>query len=424
MVKVFNLALLRKFSKISRSLTIVRFVQTQKEYDLTVLGATGFTGKYVVNEIVKQLGGNLKKNLKWAIAGRNKSGLEEIVKSIQDPNVKPAILVADINRPQSLNSVTSPTKILLNCVGPYSIYGDPVIKSCLEFGTHMQDVSGEPLYLEKSQLKYHQEALDKKLYLIGSCGTDSIPADIGIAHISKDNRIKFAESFLKVEFRGKTKFGFATWQSLVNGFAHYEELKKVKKELFANEPRSGQIPRATLRRMSNQYVVPFAGSDRSVIRRTQLFNKRHLDLKPIPVETYFILPKLSQLIGLSFSKLFILLLSRSQYGVQLLNRHSNIFSFGYFDKRFTPDPAVLDTARFEIRIVGKSESGEDIKLKINGPDPGYQSAAICLVTSASVLLEQSDKIPLPGGCLTPGFAFQDTDIVKRLDESGIQFVLE
>lgn len=55
-----------------------------------------------------------------------------------------------------------------------------MIKACLAAGTHHLDVSGEPEYLENMQLKYDQEALEKNVYIVGSCGFDSVPADMGV----------------------------------------------------------------------------------------------------------------------------------------------------------------------------------------------------------------------------------------------------
>lgn len=47
-------------------------------------------------------------------------------------------------------------------------------------GTHHIDVSGEPEFLESVHLKYNTEAVEKNVFVIGSCGFDSVPADIGV----------------------------------------------------------------------------------------------------------------------------------------------------------------------------------------------------------------------------------------------------
>lgn len=52
-----------------------------------------------------------------------------------------------------------------------------MVQACVEEGTHHVDVSGEPQFLEKMQLKYHKMAEEKGIYIVGSCGFDSIPAD-------------------------------------------------------------------------------------------------------------------------------------------------------------------------------------------------------------------------------------------------------
>ena len=38
----------------------------------------------------------------------------------------------------------------------FRFYGEAVVEACVESGTHHVDISGEPAFLEKMQLKYHQ----------------------------------------------------------------------------------------------------------------------------------------------------------------------------------------------------------------------------------------------------------------------------
>lgn len=49
-----------------------------------------------------------------------------------------------------------------------------MVKACVEFGAHHIDISGEPYFLEKMQLDYHDAAMKKggchyidKLYILG-----------------------------------------------------------------------------------------------------------------------------------------------------------------------------------------------------------------------------------------------------------------
>ena len=63
-----------------------------------------------------------------------------------------------------------------------------VVQACLAGGAHHIDISGEPQFLEKIQLKYHKEAEAKGVYVIGACGFDSIPSDMGRALVHKEVR--------------------------------------------------------------------------------------------------------------------------------------------------------------------------------------------------------------------------------------------
>jgi hypothetical protein len=51
-------------------------------------------------------------------------------------------------------------------------YGEAVVEACVEAGAHHLDISGEPAFLEKVQLKYHQKVgpllniIGKQIYLL------------------------------------------------------------------------------------------------------------------------------------------------------------------------------------------------------------------------------------------------------------------
>ena len=61
----------------------------------------------------------------------------------------------------------------------YRYYGEKVVSACIKGGASHVDISGEPQYLEAMQLKYNEEAAEKRLYIVGACGFDSVPADLG-----------------------------------------------------------------------------------------------------------------------------------------------------------------------------------------------------------------------------------------------------
>ena len=56
----------------------------KRKYDLVMFGATGFTGSLCVDYLIKQYGIS---SFKWAIAGRNKAGLEKVLKEHVTANI-------------------------------------------------------------------------------------------------------------------------------------------------------------------------------------------------------------------------------------------------------------------------------------------------------------------------------------------------
>jgi len=57
-----------------------------------------------------------------------------------------------------LHALTKKTKIVLNTVGPYALYGEPVVEACARNGTHYFDVTGESPYTKNMIDKYDDVA--------------------------------------------------------------------------------------------------------------------------------------------------------------------------------------------------------------------------------------------------------------------------
>lgn len=98
--------------------------------------------------------------------------------------------------------MTSQARIVINAIGPYRFYGESVVKACLATSTNYVDITGEPGFMEMIQLKYHEEAIKKKVYLISSCGADSIPGDMGAIFLMKNFKGTF-RLIAKLKFDNK-----------------------------------------------------------------------------------------------------------------------------------------------------------------------------------------------------------------------------
>jgi short subunit dehydrogenase-like uncharacterized protein len=119
-----------------------------RPYDVAVLGATGFTGSYVAEYLAENYSDLiLAKKLKLAIAGRSAAKLEGVRKDILKaaPKLKEsdiAILEYDSADQASVDKVVGSTKVVVACAGPFTRMGTPVVKACVEKGTHYTDITG------------------------------------------------------------------------------------------------------------------------------------------------------------------------------------------------------------------------------------------------------------------------------------------
>lgn len=57
-------------------------MESNKEFDLVLLGPTGYTGKFCAEHIVK----HCPTNLKWALAGRSVQKIETVAKELRAIN--------------------------------------------------------------------------------------------------------------------------------------------------------------------------------------------------------------------------------------------------------------------------------------------------------------------------------------------------
>jgi len=83
----------------------------------------------------------------------------------------------------------SQTRVVLSTVGPYNLYGTPLVDCCVKMGVDYCDVTGEAAWVKTLIDKYHQTAVEKKVIICPMCGYDSIPSDLGcffvVDHIKK-----------------------------------------------------------------------------------------------------------------------------------------------------------------------------------------------------------------------------------------------
>lgn len=414
-----------------------------REFDFVIFGATGFTGKHVVAYVSKLE----EEELKWAVAGRNQASLKkalEEVSSITGKNLKNIpVIEADVSNEKSLADMCQRAKLIINCVGPYRLWGEPVVKACVQNGSHHIDISGEPQFLESMQLKYHEEARKANVYILGSAGFDSIPCETGVQFLQQnfDGDVNTVEVLLKfVMGEKKHTLNFGTLHSIIYHIAHEEELKALRKKLFTEPLPVSKHPPTKSKPLSfnneiNKWGLLFPSTDGDVINRTQYYNYHHRRMRPLQMGSYwFIVPNLFLGILMAIMGAIFFAMVKLKCGRYLLKNHTSLFTLGMFSKD-GPTKEQIEGTSFDMFIVGHGydnklsdpneqhaeKPNKTVVIKVSGPEPAYAATPICMVQTALVVLKETEKLPEQGGVFSPGAALLNTTLISRLRKDGITY---
>jgi len=122
------------------------------------------------------------------------------------------------------------------------------------------------------------------------------------------------------------------------------------------------------------------------------------------------------------------LLSKFSFGQHLLREFCQFFSFGAFTRE-GPSKNAIEKTSFTLDLVGngldKAQNQKQVKLRVSGPEPGYDGTSKILIASVRTLLEDREMILKnlngSGAVTTTAFAFNGTSLVEKLEERGISF---
>lgn len=307
--------------------------------------------------------------------------------------------------------------------------------------THMLDISGEPQYLEKMQLKYHEQAKQSGVYVISSCGFDSIPADCGVNFLKKHFEpgiINSVEGFIKSKSGPEgTRINHGTWDSLLTACLHWRETESISAELYATcyKKKYPQFKYSLASRKlpfyspeARGWCVPFWETDRTVVKRSQMFFYDTTNERPVQLEQYTVVPNVFAAYMVTLVSALIRFAGCFSWTNNLLLSYPSIFSFGAVTKEGPSRKQVADSS-FQMFLVAKGWKVEEseyppnktLVAKISGPEVAYDATSIMLVQAGVTVLLESDKMPFKGGVLPPGFAFHDTDLIERLGRHDVKF---
>src|SRR5690349_12738746 len=118
--------------------------------------------------------------MRWALVGRNRAKLEAVAARLGGDGPKPEIVVADATDREAMRGVAESTRVVITTVGPYALYGGPLVAACAAAGTDYVDLTGEPEFVDRMYVRHHAEAQRSGARIVHACGFDSIPHDLGV----------------------------------------------------------------------------------------------------------------------------------------------------------------------------------------------------------------------------------------------------
>lgn len=136
---------------------------------ITLFGATGYTGRLVARVLQRE-------GLPFRIAGRSPNKLAALADSLSTESTSPRWLVADATRPETLPPLCEDTQVLVNCAGPFTDLGEPVVVQAALNGIHYLDTTNELGYVYRMR-GYDALARQNGAAIVPACGLEVALAD-------------------------------------------------------------------------------------------------------------------------------------------------------------------------------------------------------------------------------------------------------
>ena len=384
-----------------------------KKYDFIVYGATGFTGKLVVEYLVERYLSNPE--IKWALAGRNLEKLKSVAKSKNVPD-DICLFTADSNDKTSIENLVSKTKCILTVVGPYQLYGNNIIESCAKSGTDYLDLCGEPGWMHEKINELSNISKESGSRMVFSCGFDSIPFDLGVLFLQNEIIKRFNKPAPNVRGRVRAMNGEFSGGTAASLGATMSALKE-KPELFA--------VLANPFALSNGFIGPDQPADNKPVYDEKLdswvapFFMAPINTKNIHRSNAL----MDHIYGEDFCYNEMWIQGTGDEGKAAAD---SIFKSNPLSNAPKPGEGPSRESRengnYDLLFCGDIDD-KSIHVSVTGDmDPGYGSTSKMITESAVCLVKECDD--LEGGIYTSASSM-GTKLIKRLeDNAGLTFKIE
>lgn len=387
---------------------------SDREFDIIVYGASGYTGRLVADYLAR----TYPEGVAWAMAGRNEEKLAAVRDEIGAPADTP-LVVADADEPETLDAMVARTKAVVTTVGPYQLYGEPLVAACAKAGTDYVDLCGEPAWMRQMIDKYGEAAKESGARIVFSCGFDSIPFDLGVWYAqeaAKDvlggpaNRVRGRVRAMEGKFSGGTA---ASLKATMAAAAKDPQIVQYLMNPFSLAPGFAGVEQPSGNEIEfeadiDSWVAPFimaAINTKNVHRSNFLLGHPY---------------------GEDFAYDEMMMTGPGEQGEAVAK---GVASSNPFGEDGGPKPGEGPTKEerengyYDVLFVAENGEGASTQVGVTGDkDPGYGSTSKMIAESALCLVE--DIPGGPGGIYTPAAAMAEP-LLKRLEaKAGLTFKRE
>jgi len=398
-----------------------------RDYDVVLYGASGFTGKQTVEYFAR----HAPPDLRWAVAGRNREKLEAVKNEVGGAAKSAHLLVADSHDQTAIDAIISRTRSLLTTAGPFALYGNAIVDACVRFKTHYVDITGETVWVKELIDRYHAQAAADGTRIIPFCGFDSIPSDLGSYLVARYIQREFGVPCkqMKAYFQ---MAGGVNGGTLATAFNLYETGKAAEaRDPFLLDP---PVEHSQQERQRNQdpalpqydndvaaWVGPFIMGpiNTRVVRRSRaLFDQWQTPYGPD--FTYQEYTKFSGALG--WMPATGLTVGAALFELTLQSPLRSLMKSLLPQPGSGPSERTMNEGWFRCELVGVATDGRKVRGLIRDQgDPGNRATVKFLCESALSLAVNADELPggaQRGGILTPATGLGDV-LAERLRKAGM-----
>jgi short subunit dehydrogenase-like uncharacterized protein len=390
-------------------------MKSNRELDIVVYGATGFTGRLVAEYLNNQYGVNGE--VVWAMAGRSQSKLEQ-VRDEMGISADVPLVVADSSNLDSIKAMVERTAVVCTTVGPYQLYGNELVATCASAGTDYVDLCGEPGWMHKMIGAHSAAAEASGARIVFSCGFDSVPFDLGVLFLQQTAEQNLGAAVPRVRGRVRAMKGtfsggtLASFRTTMAAAAKDPDLINVLRNPFSLTPgfTGAEQPKGdkpVFDEVLQSWIAPFVMASintKNIHRSNQLMDHRY---------------------GTDFVYDEMMLTGPGDKGEAIANHIANDNSMAEDQTQpgDGPDKEARENGMYDVLFVGEAGDGQLVKVSVQGDkDPGYGSTSKMIAESAVCLVKNPDAAS--GGIWTPAPAMGSLLIERLQANAGLTFTIE